>query len=477
MKKVLSVVLALVMMLSAVSVAFAAATDSDTTMNINETRAISFPGVAYSGYYVVRFVAPGNGKVALYPSDLPLTLCHPVLEVYQDSLNGKKLCESEGTSLKREFYYELDCVAGTTYFFALSDTYDKDWDFTIECLHETYVDGKCVTCNQACPHVKGDNIVGCCPCGESFDGLDVEVGDRIKLESDKDRVWFRFTPDETAPYILKSENPGDPEAFLPQPADPAFIIVNYSGEVVLANDADISADDKNFNFPFLFVEGERYFIGVSADSSFADDWYFTFASGTKHTTFVEEIKIEPVMVEKMEQKVDENGEPVFENGEPVMQVVKDENGNPVMVQKMEQKVDENGEPVFENGEPVMVGVTKEVPVQVPVEHNLAYEALKNPTCQEAGHTPRVYCNDCNETIAGGDEIAKVACKDDNGDYKCDYDGCTTQFERPEEPDPTKDCKCNCHKDGISNFFFRFILFFQKIFRLNSVCKCGVVRHY
>ena len=46
----------------------------------------------------------------------------------------------------------------------------------------------------------------------------------------------------------------------------------------------------------------------------------------------------------------------------------------------------------------------------------------------------------------------------------------------EAPDPSKDCTCNCHKDGISKFFFDFALFFQKIFRLNSVCKCGV-RHY
>ena len=38
------------------------------------------------------------------------------------------------------------------------------------------------------------------------------------------------------------------------------------------------------------------------------------------------------------------------------------------------------------------------------------------------------------------------------------------------------CSCNCHKTGIANFFFKFVLFFQKIFVQNKTCKCGV-SHY
>lgn len=36
-----------------------------------------------------------------------------------------------------------------------------------------------------------------------------------------------------------------------------------------------------------------------------------------------------------------------------------------------------------------------------------------------------------------------------------------------------DCDCNCHQNGISNFFFKIALFFQKIFGLNTVCSCGL----
>lgn len=43
-------------------------------------------------------------------------------------------------------------------------------------------------------------------------------------------------------------------------------------------------------------------------------------------------------------------------------------------------------------------------------------------------------------------------------------------------DKADDCGCNCHKGGIAGFFFKLILFFQKIFKSNKDCKCGKL-HY
>lgn len=43
-------------------------------------------------------------------------------------------------------------------------------------------------------------------------------------------------------------------------------------------------------------------------------------------------------------------------------------------------------------------------------------------------------------------------------------------------DRTEGCSCNCHKGGISGFFFKIILFFQKLFKSNQICKCGI-KHY
>ena len=50
-------------------------------------------------------------------------------------------------------------------------------------------------------------------------------------------------------------------------------------------------------------------------------------------------------------------------------------------------------------------------------------------------------------------------------------------DTPDTPDtPSENCSCNCHKTGIANFFFKLLLFFQKIFGQNKTCKCGV-SHY
>lgn len=53
-------------------------------------------------------------------------------------------------------------------------------------------------------------------------------------------------------------------------------------------------------------------------------------------------------------------------------------------------------------------------------------------------------------------------RDDNVEYKTDG--------------RVDNCSCNCHKGGISGFFFKLILFFQKIFKTNKTCSCGVA-HY
>lgn len=56
----------------------------------------------------------------------------------------------------------------------------------------------------------------------------------------------------------------------------------------------------------------------------------------------------------------------------------------------------------------------------------------------------------------------------------------TEKETPVEPsqpdNPSANCPCNCHKKGIANFFFKILLFFQKLFKQNKNCKCGIA-HY
>ena len=41
---------------------------------------------------------------------------------------------------------------------------------------------------------------------------------------------------------------------------------------------------------------------------------------------------------------------------------------------------------------------------------------------------------------------------------------------------TENCEHNCHKDGITGFFWKIVNFFSKLFGINPVCECGAT-HY
>lgn len=84
---------------------------------------------------------------------------------------------------------------------------------------------------------------------------------------------------------------------------------------------------------------------------------------------------------------------------------------------------------------------------------------KEVTCTENGKKSRhcIYCDaTCDEEIIEATEHAFDGSKCKN----CDYD-------------KISDCSCNCHKGGISGFFFKLINFFEKLFGKNKVCACGV----
>lgn len=106
-------------------------------------------------------------------------------------------------------------------------------------------------------------------------------------------------------------------------------------------------------------------------------------------------------------------------------------------------------------------------------HQHSYSSvITAPTCTTQGFT--TYTCECNDTYVA-DYINVVDHKDNNGDYKCDYN-CGYEYEKPADPtpsDPTDNCSCNCHAGGIKAFFFKILNFFQKLFGMNKVCACGV----
>lgn len=94
--------------------------------------------------------------------------------------------------------------------------------------------------------------------------------------------------------------------------------------------------------------------------------------------------------------------------------------------------------------------------------------VTNPTCTTQGYT--TYTCACGDSYIA-DYVNALGHKDDNKDYKCD-NGCGYEFEKPVPEDPSANCSCNCHKGGISGFFWKIINFFNKLFKSKQYCGCG-----
>lgn len=103
------------------------------------------------------------------------------------------------------------------------------------------------------------------------------------------------------------------------------------------------------------------------------------------------------------------------------------------------------------------------PIAKTKEHNYI-ATMVDSTCTDQGYTLNE-C-ECGESYKNN-YLAKIDHVDSNSDGVCDDCGY----------DLAENCSCNCHKGGIAGFFFKLILFFQKLFRTNQICEgCGVY-HY
>ena len=97
------------------------------------------------------------------------------------------------------------------------------------------------------------------------------------------------------------------------------------------------------------------------------------------------------------------------------------------------------------------------------KHEHTYTSVTtNPDCVNQGSIK--YTCACGDSYS--ESIPATGHVFDDDDENCQVCG----FDR------TDDCDCNCHKGGIANFFFKIILFFQRIFGINEECDCGI-EHY
>ena len=72
-------------------------------------------------------------------------------------------------------------------------------------------------------------------------------------------------------------------------------------------------------------------------------------------------------------------------------------------------------------------------------------------------------------------LEKLECRTENGYviFETDHFSYYAVVDESENGVTPENCSCACHKKGIAKFFFKIGLIFQKIFKKNKICKCGV----
>lgn len=118
-----------------------------------------------------------------------------------------------------------------------------------------------------------------------------------------------------------------------------------------------------------------------------------------------------------------------------------------------------------------------------LDHDIVIDEAVAPKCGESGLTQGEHCTRCDYKVEQ-EIVPALEHKDADGDYKCD-NGCGHEFEKPAPEEPTPDtpdeptddvCDHLCHKGGFVGFIWKIVQFFWKLFKMNPVCECGAA-HY
>jgi hypothetical protein len=435
MKKLLSIVLALVMALSAVSVTALAAddyADFDGTIALGETRPVNLPGLTqYSDYVFIRFIPEKSGWYALSSDSRGNDDCDPYVELYTNINSTYVAKNDDAHSETNEFYLEYYFEADKTYYFAMGNRRNATvWDITLECLHTSYKDGKCEFCGVECDHVKVENEFQSCPCGKTYSGDVITLTDgkfeaNAKCE-EAEYIYVKFAPEKTGIFRATS----DSSAHKRNIPDPCCDVFDSQGNLIVSHD-DISVveDEENYDFDLVyqFEAGKVYFIGLW-DYQAGKEWAFTFEDVSTHSFEV------PV------EEDDETTTPDDDAGAAVMS--EDDTTTP-----------------------------EETPKTETVVHSLTFVPQVDASCMNAGCTGYAYCEECDDFEPIGKYDIEMYDHIYDEDGNCMTDGC-------DETDPVLSCSHMCHSKGIMSTIWAIVKFFTMIFNYNGgqFCECGEA-HY
>ncbi len=252
MKKLLSTILAALILISAVSVS-AAAINASYEIKRGQTLTVT---VTCDEPIYVSFVPEKDGTYILSAeSDELDTYCTLWNE------NSEDVLEMADDDNGLDFVIEYDFEAGTTYYFELNifNEGTHEYKITLECGHGAYSDGVCTVCGIPCDHtVMG--FLGFCACGKEYIAKDIKAGDEFIHDSavlDNEIGWYKFVPEESGAYCFESFC--DPTG----PNDSICYVYDADGEWLISHD-DVDYDNGNLNFKLIygFEAGETYYIGI-----------------------------------------------------------------------------------------------------------------------------------------------------------------------------------------------------------------------
>ncbi len=245
MKKLLSIILSVLMLVSMISVSAGAANANE--IRYGETVTVK----ASSQPKYLKFVPEKSGKYVLRSlAEHVDPYCKLFVEDSQEAVADNDDCGHDDYN----FALEYDFEAGKAYYFYyhVYVVLDEETEFEVvlECGH-TYEDGKCVTCEKVCSH---DEIgfLGLCGCGKEFLGKELTDGFSLEYSEVTDTMWLRFVADKSGYFLLGSDS-ADEES------DPECILYDFKGEYIADN---FDSDGLDFRLYAYLEEGETYYYEV-----------------------------------------------------------------------------------------------------------------------------------------------------------------------------------------------------------------------
>ena len=243
-KKLLSIILSLVMILSITSVAASA------VATIEPYKAVTVTASAYKNP-VFKFT-PEETKEYIVTSYAPEDI-DPYCII--DSVNESLYIDDTRGYIN--FAEKLTFEAGVEYTFTIATYSEEDatFDFILACAH-SWTDDTCDDCGAVCDHSTEGKTLRTCDCGKVCDADEIKLGDTVKTAfNGLNPIVLKFTPEEDVAAVFYSDVFNEEQFY-----DVSASIYDANGDEI-AYDDDFS-DTLDFVIWYEFTAGETYFLEV-----------------------------------------------------------------------------------------------------------------------------------------------------------------------------------------------------------------------